>query len=608
MSFLEPLLLTLGLAAAVPLLLHLMRRRLGVRVDFPAARYLLRAEQEHSRRLRLRNLLLMLLRVLLVLLVAAAAARPIGRVAGAGHPPTALAVVLDNSLSSSAVADGAPVLATLRDAARAALQRADAGDRLWLVTADGEATGGTREALLAALDAAQPLAGGGDLPAAVGRAAGLVAAAGLPAQQVLVVTDGQATAWTRAPELARVPVAAFVPPGEPPANAAVVAAAARPPRFTPRGAVVARIGGTDSTSYTVALLRDDAEPQTLARGTAVAGEEVAVTVTPPGRGWTGGVVEIPPDELRGDDRRHFALWRGEPPAVRVDASAGTFVPPAIEALVQNGRASRGTDVVVAAADVADRLPALLLPPADPVRLGAANRNLERLGVPWRFGQPRRGAADVRGERLEGVTATLRHPLEPVGVPGAVDTIATSAGQPWAVAGDGYVLAASPLDPAATSLVVRAGFVPWLGDVLAQRLAAEPGVVLEAAPGAPVRVPPWVTAWEPSDGGAQQLVMDGALVAPAGAGVYYLLRGPVRAGALVVNPEPEESVLDRLSPAALRGALGTRAAQVVASRDAFAAAAFAPGAGRSLLPPLVLAALAVLVVEGWAGRRGAGRRD
>src|SRR5690606_6768297 len=65
-NFLAPLLLTLGLAAAVPLLLHLMRRRLGTRVEFPAARYLVRAEQENSRRLRLRNLALMLLRVLLI--------------------------------------------------------------------------------------------------------------------------------------------------------------------------------------------------------------------------------------------------------------------------------------------------------------------------------------------------------------------------------------------------------------------------------------------------------------------------------------------------------------------------------------------------------------
>ena len=102
-SFLAPLSLFLGAAALVPLLIHLMRRRIGLRVEFPAARYLARAEQEHSRTLRLRNLLLMLLRVLVVLLVAMAAARPVTRWVGGGHAPTALAIVLDNSLSTSVV-------------------------------------------------------------------------------------------------------------------------------------------------------------------------------------------------------------------------------------------------------------------------------------------------------------------------------------------------------------------------------------------------------------------------------------------------------------------------------------------------------------------------
>src|SRR6476469_4959824 len=118
MSFLAPLWLLLGAAAAVPLLLHLLRRNVTARVEFPAARYLLRAEQEHSRSLRLRNLLLMLLRVLLVVALALAAARPFVRGVGVGHGATAVAVVLDNSLSTTAMTRGAPVFDALRDATR----------------------------------------------------------------------------------------------------------------------------------------------------------------------------------------------------------------------------------------------------------------------------------------------------------------------------------------------------------------------------------------------------------------------------------------------------------------------------------------------------------
>ena len=142
MSLLAPLYLLLGAAALVPLLIHLLRRRIGTRVDFPAARYLARAEQEHSRSLRLRNILLMLLRVAIVLFVATAAARPVARWAGAGHGPTALAIVLDNSLSASAVADGRPIIEEFRAMARDALAQATPNDRLWLVTADGRVRGG----------------------------------------------------------------------------------------------------------------------------------------------------------------------------------------------------------------------------------------------------------------------------------------------------------------------------------------------------------------------------------------------------------------------------------------------------------------------------------
>src|SRR5688572_12682009 len=106
MGFLAPALLFLGIAIAVPLILHLFQRQQGPRMVFPALRYLRRAEKENARRIRLRQFLLLALRVLALLILAAAAARPFIRTGGAGHVPTAVVFVLDNSLSSGAVKIG----------------------------------------------------------------------------------------------------------------------------------------------------------------------------------------------------------------------------------------------------------------------------------------------------------------------------------------------------------------------------------------------------------------------------------------------------------------------------------------------------------------------
>ena len=156
MIFLHPLAL-LGLAgAAIPALLHLFQRRTPPEAEFPPLRYLSEAERRSARRLRLRHLLLLLLRTALIVSVVVAAARPLvpARAAGPGHAPTALALVLDNSLSSGAIAGGQVTLDRLKAAARAVLLRATSDDRLWLVLADGIVRAGSRNELLTAVDSA----------------------------------------------------------------------------------------------------------------------------------------------------------------------------------------------------------------------------------------------------------------------------------------------------------------------------------------------------------------------------------------------------------------------------------------------------------------------
>ena len=74
------------------------------------------------------------------------------------------------------------------------------------------------------------------------------------------------------------------------------------------------------------------------------------------------------------------------------------------------RVTDGHDIAIVPGDELDaRLPALITAPTDPVRLGAANRALERAGVPWRFGtrraaKPARDSAPRRAERRACSTA------------------------------------------------------------------------------------------------------------------------------------------------------------------------------------------------------------
>src|SRR6185369_9264844 len=124
----------------------------------------------------------------------------------------------------------------------------------------------------------------------------------------------------------------------------------------------------------------------------------------------------------------------------------------------------GKDISVLPADELTALPALILAPSDPVKIGAANRALERAGIPWRYGSRRTENASARGTALgDEVSVMSRYDL--VALAGAVaETLAVVGRDAWIVAGPRYVILASSLSPDATNLPVRAMFVPWLGTV------------------------------------------------------------------------------------------------------------------------------------------------
>src|SRR3954451_12458518 len=137
-GFLHPWALAGLLAAAIPVLLHLLARREPPTVVFPAVRYLITTTREHQRRLKLQHLLLLLLRTLLIIALVLAAAGPPRPGSGvAAHGPSALVLVVDNSPSSGVVVEGTARLAQFQAAARAVLARPPPRRAIWLLAADG---------------------------------------------------------------------------------------------------------------------------------------------------------------------------------------------------------------------------------------------------------------------------------------------------------------------------------------------------------------------------------------------------------------------------------------------------------------------------------------
>ena len=193
MRFLSPLFLTGLLAAAVPVLLHLFRRRTDPVVPFSAVRFLRRAPVELARRRRIPELVLLALRVAAVSLLALSFARPYlaAPSAAPGAPLTIVAVDASYSVSTP------PQVRRVRELARSAVDAAPAGAAVALVRFDTRADVTVaptldRGLVRAGVDAIAPGAGGTRYGASIAAATDL--AGGRPARLV-VISDLQQRGW-----------------------------------------------------------------------------------------------------------------------------------------------------------------------------------------------------------------------------------------------------------------------------------------------------------------------------------------------------------------------------------------------------------------------------
>src|ERR1700726_2867384 len=134
MSFLSPLFLAGAAAAAIPLVLHLLRREPEDRVKFAPVKLIKQAPVEHTDRRRLRELLL-LLRVTALLLLALAFARPFLATGAAAGSAGVTIVALDTSYSLAAPGR----FERAKQLAKEAIAKAPAGDLVGVVTFADEA-------------------------------------------------------------------------------------------------------------------------------------------------------------------------------------------------------------------------------------------------------------------------------------------------------------------------------------------------------------------------------------------------------------------------------------------------------------------------------------
>ncbi len=189
MSFLYPAFLLGGLAIAIPIVLHLLRRDVAPEVPFTAVRLLHRAPVERADRRRIRDLLLLAARVVALLLLAAAFARPY--VQGAAPAPVRV-VAIDRSYSMGA----AGVFVRALELAREAIDQAPRGERIAVVAFDDRADvlaapGGAAEAR-AALEGLAPSFGATRYGPVFQQALDLAAGA---RGRLVVVTDLQRAGW-----------------------------------------------------------------------------------------------------------------------------------------------------------------------------------------------------------------------------------------------------------------------------------------------------------------------------------------------------------------------------------------------------------------------------
>jgi len=203
MTFLELPFLLASLAAAIPVILHMINRQKVKDLPFPTLRFLKISVQKTRRRKRIHDVLLMLLRAAVLVLIAFGLAKPTVTHLGsllAGGARAAVVIILDNSASMGMIDPERMRFDVATGAARQILDELQDGDLVALWLTGGPIQGEdklerSQEKALQLLNEARVSYQRADLARLVHRARELLAASTAVNKQIYVISDFQAISW-----------------------------------------------------------------------------------------------------------------------------------------------------------------------------------------------------------------------------------------------------------------------------------------------------------------------------------------------------------------------------------------------------------------------------
>jgi len=331
-NFLSPLLIWGTLLGVIPLVIHLLNRRRFRRVEWAPMRYLKLTIRRNRRRIQVEQLLLLLLRISLPVLLFLFLARPVLHPTGlerwfVGGGRSSQVVLIDDSLSMGYASGGPPAFHRAREVAGAILGAAQPQDRCTLVATSAprtpifrEVEGSRREQLSADALAVPQTEAHAAWPTVLEGIDEVVQSCTYPTRHLTIITDLRKAGWDAGvgpvarrwrdqgvrvrvvdvgtAEAANVALESLVP-----LDRTILAAAESrweavirndSPRVLHRAKAVLRVDDKPTE-----ILLPEIPPRKTAR--------VPLTVRFPGQGMHDLSLQLPEDELPGDNQHWAAV-------------------------------------------------------------------------------------------------------------------------------------------------------------------------------------------------------------------------------------------------------------------------------------------------------------